>query len=251
MMRSRFEKTGLVPLNLQAITPDLLIGDGPIEAPVATTTEAITHVPVAMPLSMQVFDENEHELQSKDQTYHDKGMQTENIKTMPCSICISQDVSVHPAVAAGVVGLDVASAFIPDNSCLHNKTTAKRRRTTPEGKCLTNASEIERRNKENAENEEKRLKKQQKKDEQQARKEAIEKEKSAKMEAKAKYLEIISKASDEASYGTMKRSQCLTCKAKVKKSEKSECVICKTKYHIKCSKVDATFVTVCALCLAK
>ena len=251
MIRSSFEKTGLVPLNRQAITPDLLIGDGQAQPANEEHTEIIDHQHIETPLSMQVYDDNECELQSRDQTYHDKEIQTEKIQTMPCSICINQDVSVHPAVAAGVVGLDVASAFIPDNICLNIATTVKRRRQTPEGKCLTTASEIARREKENAESEAKRLEKQQKKDEQQAKREAIEIEKRAKLEVQAKYLEKINAASDEASYGLLKRTQCLTCNEKVKKSDRAQCLICRSNYHAKCSKVEATFVTICALCLAK
>ncbi len=54
-------------------------------------------------------------------------------------------LTLHPAVTSGTVDLDLASVFIPDTSSVGEKTKTKRKRENNQGKCLTSASEIERR----------------------------------------------------------------------------------------------------------
>ena len=252
MVRSSFEKTGLFPLNREVITPDLLIGDN-LESERRSYTEApMLHEPVDLHLQMQVFDENQREIPSKEETFRNKETQTDKIQSLPCSLCIQQDVSVHPAVTAGVVGLDVASVFIQNTCATKTSKTDRRKRTTPIGKCLTNASEIACRKKERAD--EKRLNKQKNLEEKQAKKEALMKHIAAKKDAKAaaqKHKEKITQALNEAKHGLIQRSRCLTCHEKVNFSDQIPCVICEAKYHIQCISEKNSFVTVCTLCLTK
>ena len=71
--------------------------------------------------------------------------QTEQLKTLPCSTCISNDVALHPAVAEGYVDPTFAAAFI-DSTANTSKPTKKRKlsRDTTHGRCLTHQTEVDR-----------------------------------------------------------------------------------------------------------
>ena len=71
--------------------------------------------------------------------------QTEQIKSLPCSKCIENEVSLHPAVSGGHVDIVFAGAFI-DKVAGTSKQLKKRKlhRDTSKGRCLTHKSELNR-----------------------------------------------------------------------------------------------------------
>ena len=60
-----------------------------------------------MPLTMKVYAKNS-DISVTDviPTLHEKEVQTETIKSLPCSVCTRNDVNVHLAVAAGVIDFE-------------------------------------------------------------------------------------------------------------------------------------------------
>ena len=201
---------------------------------------------------MQVYDEDENEILSRESTLQDKGIQTESIRSLPCGICIENDVSVHPAVSAGVVGLDVASVFIQDTSCMTKPSVIRRKRQTPIGQCLTAASEIERREREKKEHEEKTAEKQKIHDEKKAKREARMMAEAEKKASRAAAKRARENPSDiDHPTGLVYKGLCVSCKEKVVKREKVPCVICNGIYHAKCVGAEGSFVSVCTLCSAK
>ena len=143
-----FAKTGIFPLNRGAITSDLLVGD----LPAASSSSTIrTHAPVVVPsLEMIVeeeSDENIENITTRSNTVSHE-TQTDPIKSLPCSQCIVNDITIHPAVSCGAVDLDLASVLIQDGSIPNAERRANstvKRRTNGKSRWLTCASEIERR----------------------------------------------------------------------------------------------------------
>ena len=153
-IRSAFSATGIYPLDRSKISPDKLIGDREIPTnsaqyptdttPIDSSTIAVAHPTGSVVLG--VYDDNDEDIShTPTATMRCATTQTDPIKSLPCSECIENEVSLHPAVAEGYVDVTYAAAFIdavPDSS-----KPAKRRkvtRDTSQGRCLTHASEVER-----------------------------------------------------------------------------------------------------------
>ena len=152
-IKSAFSATGIFPLDRCKITQDKLIGERqPSVSPNAespsdsTTTDSTGVAQTTGSVLMDVFDENGEDIaQISAVTKRSTTSQTDPIKSLPCSNCIENEVSLHPAVTEGYVDVAFAAAFIdavPDAS----KPTKRRKvsRDTSKGRCLTHASEVER-----------------------------------------------------------------------------------------------------------
>ena len=126
-IRDSFAKTGTYPVNRAAITRDLLVADQPKNANVPQRNIEPT-------LLMEAYDEDDRKINSvcvaTDDLHAEKQVQTDPPSHLPCSECTKNDVALHPAVAAGVVDVGLASAFIPDACSAQknrpNKTVTKR-----------------------------------------------------------------------------------------------------------------------------
>ena len=105
-----------------------------------------TPIPDTGSVMMEVFDENDEDITGQGVALKRcTATQTEPLKTLPCSSCIENDVTLHPAVTEGYVDPSFAAAFIdaPSNPA---KPVEKRKlsRDTSKGRCLTHQSEVER-----------------------------------------------------------------------------------------------------------
>ena len=142
-----FRETGICPLDRAAISDDLLVGSSTEiigETPRVTPIVPSTSVP-NMPLAMDVFEEDSDiPLSALASTSCEKEIQTDAIKSLPCSICIQNDVSLHPAVTAGVVDIELASVFIPDAVSRSADAKPTRARKCTKGRCITSESEVQR-----------------------------------------------------------------------------------------------------------
>ena len=103
---------------------------------------------VARPSSaLQVYDENDNEIEGviDINVNNSKFTQTDPIKSLPCSECFNNEVTLHPAVAAGIVDIEMASVFLKDGINKSQSGPPKRdaSRDCSKGRCLTHASELE------------------------------------------------------------------------------------------------------------
>ena len=255
VIRGVFEKTGIYPFDRCKITPDLLVGDEPsIEESHSTNPSSTSAVLVSAStsaLAMQVFDDKDNEIMDYRESHQTKSVQTSPVATLSCSTCIANDVKLHPAVASGIVDLELASVFIPDESSMEKSTKSRRKRYSTNGKCLTSDSEIERRREIKAEEATKIELKRQRKEQQDAKKlknlEEIEAKKTIKMINKRRQIEI-KEAEVNAKLGRIGRgSICATCICKIDCSDIVRCLICNTRFHNTCIQ-EESFITVCVLC---
>ena len=101
-------KTGIYLLNRVAISSDLFAGDVVCYRSENTDNTQLTSInDIYKPaLSLQVFDDNDNEIQDtiNCQTHRSQQIQTEPLKSLPCSDCFTNEDSLHPAVAAGSCG---------------------------------------------------------------------------------------------------------------------------------------------------
>ena len=137
-----------------AIDSSLLVGDDvePPQPPPSTPISESTPSDIKeQKLDLRVYDEADEDITINENHVSsvDNSIQTEPLTSLPCSNCVVNDVRLHPAVAAGVVSLDLASVFIPD-AATANKTTTKKRKTRskPEARWLTSDMELKRRRQE-------------------------------------------------------------------------------------------------------
>ena len=75
-----------------------------------------------------------------------RSQQSDQRKSLPCSHCCEVDVALYPAVACGIVSLELAAAFIPDEPSGAGNANRKRKivRRNTRRVCLTLQSEVER-----------------------------------------------------------------------------------------------------------
>ena len=251
-IRGVFEKTGIYPLARCKITADLLVGD--ISKPTNKTpthTDTIRNIVDGLSLNLQVFDASGAEIRNRTETHQDMSIQTLPVATLSCSTCISNDVQLHPAVASGIVDLDLAAVFIPDHSGISNSTAATRKRNSYEGKCITSASEMERRNAIKEEKEKMEEIKKKRRDEREEKKREKQREiedKKAAALAKKMSKDRRKIAEENGKVGRICRgSICGTCSRKVDHNDIVKCVICGTRFHSTCIR-ESSFITVCSLC---
>ena len=185
--------------------------------------------------------------------YANASVQTDQIKSLPCSVCIRNDVSLHPAVQFGIVDLEFASAFMPDAyTALTNEngpTQKRARRDCSKGRCITSGSEIQRLESQRKAEREKESKKIQKQEEKKRREEEkkrlsiiAEKEKETKRLRDEK-IEKISKIGK-----ISKHRVCVTCSKKVSNTDIVKCVLCQKRVHRECTGEQSIINTICPVC---
>ena len=253
-IQEAFEVTGIYPLNRRAITDDLLVGTDPVpmeteSQPSATPVVPETSMPNLM-LSLQVFDENNESLESDTRSrYVEKEIQTDKLTSLPCEICIRNDVRVHPAVASGAVDFALASVFIPDT--VSRKETTKRRisRDCSKGRCLTSETEFERLRNEQEETLQKEQAKKQRIEQRQKNREMRHEQENCKKMQKEKNEQLKPRMKElEANMtGKLHRRTCTSCGEKIKSESIAKCVLCNIKLHKNCIN-EESFVTVCYVC---
>ena len=60
--------------------------------------------------------------------------QADPLRSLPCSICLDNDVNIHPAVTAGIVHLELASVFLQTATSKKEKQKRVIRRDVTAGK---------------------------------------------------------------------------------------------------------------------
>ena len=200
---------------------------------------------------MSVYDENNNPIHSKRECLIDTSTQTDPIKSLPCDSCVAQDVSLHPAVSSGVVSLQLATVFIPDEANNRSLTNKKKRKSTVSDNFLTSKTEVERRKREKDEVEKrieaKRLKSESMQKEKEAKEKLMKEKKEEKEAAKRRRQEEYAK---RRVIGCIEKGKCSKCGIKVKKCDISPCLICDFKFHRQCIN-EISFITTCAPCLAQ
>ena len=251
-----FTKTGIFPLNRRAIADDLLVGSvsdiSNNEVPSTSQTNVDDTQGESLSLMMDVCEGTDSETPDNSTTFEEKEIQTDAIKSLPCSVCISTDVTLHPAVAAGVVDVELASVFIPETVSGAAPSKTKQSRRSNKGRCITSESEIERMRAKQAEEAEKERMKQQKKEEKEHKRQ--QREESIKAKEAARKLKETRKreentAKEQSKVGKISRGKCLTCASKVSKFERAVCVLCSVMYHKRCAGIAPSDCTlVCQMC---
>ena len=276
---SAFQKTGIYPVNRAAITPDLLVGDDPV---IPIRHEPIHNHPG---LLMEAYDEDDNRIDRPSTSGSDGQEPLSQAPvsgdTLVCSNCQENDVSLHPAVAAGAVSLELAKAFIPDTlGAAKPKIPNRRSKKEPKSRWLTSASEIERRRQLKIAEEEKEKMKEKRKEERNLKKAEKERmlveEKNMRSEKRAQTQSIkkaereqkrieeknmrsekrartqsIRKAKVSARKGLVEEEKCYSCKRSDLKGESVvRCVICDKMYHRECIE-ESSLVFVCAVCTTK
>ena len=278
-IRKSFAKTGIYPVNREAITRDLLVGDQP----------KIANAPqkdIETPLLMEAYDENDREINSvcvpMDVFHADKEVQTDPPSHLPCSECTQNDVALHPAVAAGIIDIGLATAFIPDacsaQTARPNKRTTQRNKNK-KARWLTSESEMQRKieqqqkeaeeqNRKRQEKEDKEAKKREKEEEKQQRKIQREENQAARKRAneiaKEKRLLLKRQNAEErrnrakrqkkmkpiCSNGRLEEGQCPTCSSFPSEIDIILCVLCNERFHKHCID-EESFITICSECRLK
>ena len=267
-IKAAFSTTGIYPLERTKITPDKLIGDRDVRPPSDQSAADVTSVASTTVFSpghtgsviMGVYDETGQDInQASTVTKRCIATQTERIKSLPCSNCVENDVSLHPAVTEGYVDVAFAAAFI-DSVSSTSSSTKKRKlsRDTSHGRCLTHHSEVERLTKIDTERKEKERASV-------ARKTAIEQRKKDKIEAEKRknQLEIEAGKRKErlvaqeelAKIGRLSRKRCEKCRMKPMSKDICQCVLshCNAMYHKQCmpdyqEAESVGFAIICSLC---
>ena len=154
-IQSSFHDTGLCPLDSSAISGSLLsdrqdVAESHINHAEDHTNHTVTRFEDAMQtdgLSLQVFDDAGQSLdpESIAEKVGSKETQTDPIESLPCSICITNDVRVHPAVTSGAVDLELASVLIPDKATVSTSQSGqpKRDNSKRKGRWLTHETEVQ------------------------------------------------------------------------------------------------------------
>ena len=264
-IQEAFEKTGICPLDRSQITPDKLVSDQPTIEKQNSETADPTHANVmdritdlnTGSIDMEVFDETNRNISVPTKAC--AATQTEQIKSLPCQECIQNEVSLHPAVANGIVDVSFASAFI-ENVTSNTSQTKKRKlqRDTSKGRCLTHETEVvrleqiskDKKAKEEAVIKRKRDLEQRKKEKMEHEKRKLE-EKDAMIRQKALQIE----AERLGKIGRLIRKRCEKCHEKPAKEDICMCILshCNTVYHRPCmvnyNESDLKeFAVICSLC---
>ena len=150
-VQNTFVDTGLCPLDSKAIPDAKMVGDEPkiqssstasVPAPKVQQYSQTQHPMFVMEVDDGVSGSEctvEYVVECDPSVAE---VQTDPVKSLPCSECMSRDVSLHPAVAAGVVDLDLASVFLQTAQKTREKKKRVVRRDFSKGKCLTTESEV-------------------------------------------------------------------------------------------------------------
>ena len=212
--KSTFRKTGIYPIDRGAITPDLLIGDTPqSKRESANDTDGTSLIMEVCDESSDIEQAGSNQRATSSATVE---VQTDPPACLPCPECVQNDVNLHPAVAAGVVSLDLAKVLIPDSgSALKNKENRVRRQKERKQRWLTGPDEAEKRcllreKEENIQNE-KEQRKQERENAKQERQRQIETKKAESLLKKAKRREI-NEAKTLAKKARIVANQCKSCK---------------------------------------
>ena len=265
-IRESFRDTGLCPLDSSAISKALLVSPQDMQESQANHAEsqanhaesAANHVTSG--LSLQVFDDNGNNLDPEviSDNMNCAQTQTNPIESLPCSVCIANDVRLHPAVSSGAVDLDLASVLIPDKATASTSQSGipKRDNSKRNGRWLTHETEIQRmREKKEALIRKAELKKNK---EEMRKKRKIESENRKKEQAVIRKQENQRKREEKkairnASKGIINDSEtCVTCKKKPEKDTIVACILCEKQYHKSCAQPRIeSFVTVCGECHMK
>ena len=117
-IRDAFAITGICPLSFDAIPKGALVSDKQTanndETNNNETSDTTTSTSLDMAVDCVETDNNtSFDIQLSD-TYANASVQTDPIKSLPCSVCFRNDVSLHPAVQSGMVDIEFAAALIPD-----------------------------------------------------------------------------------------------------------------------------------------
>ena len=146
-----FSKIGIYPFSRQTITEDLLVGDQTkhVKTSDISNTQYSDFDNVARPTSaLQIYNENDNEIGGviDININNSKFTQTDPIKSLPCPECIHNEVTLHPAVAAGIVDIEMASIFLQDGTNKSQSDPQKRgaSRDCSKGRCITRALKLER-----------------------------------------------------------------------------------------------------------
>ena len=144
-----FLTTGIFPLNSSAIDPSLLVGNPHVncteEMRVSQNVPFLYSERIINSVSLEVYDEDNQPIPQQGQCARSVGVQTNPVESLPCSVCINNDLSVHPAVRAGTVPLELAAAFLDTPPDSANRQT-KQRRAGPKvakGRAITHGSRLD------------------------------------------------------------------------------------------------------------
>ena len=147
-IRDSFRNTGLCPLDSSAISETLLASPHDKESQANHADSHANHAESQATISLQVFDDIGHSLDPEinSDNVSSKMTQTNPIESLPCSVCIVNDVRLHPAVSSGVVDLELASVLIPDKATASTSQSGipKRDNSKRKGRWLTHDTEIQR-----------------------------------------------------------------------------------------------------------
>ncbi len=173
-------------------------------------------------------------MQNSSPKVAEKEVQTDAIKSLPCSVCISSDVNVHPAVAAGIVNVELASVFIPECVPQSSGTKSRVSRRCDKGRCITSETELakmrEKRQNE-IEKEEMKQRKMAERDQKRIEKENIIRAKQAAREQKEQHKQQIDAATENAKSCKISRGKCNNCQSNVPKSDRAFCALCSITFH--------------------
>ena len=142
-------KTGVCLVYRRAITDDLLVGDIPKEVPKQSVENDPTPILSSEPsMQLSVYYDDGNIIESPEKILPCKKSPNEknskSIESLPFSKYLQNDVTLHPAVQAGVVDIELTSAFMPE---VNGESPEKKQRKSLEcskGRWLTHASEVER-----------------------------------------------------------------------------------------------------------
>ena len=263
VIKGAFVKTGVCPLDRSAITADLLVGDTPKLN--SNTKDGIDAVPLLLSsestMQLGVFDDDrcivdspEKILPCKPSPTDGDGNRKSRVTSLVCSNCLQNDVTLHPAVRAGIVDIELASAFMPDTS---GEPRAKKPRITREcstGRWLTHASAVERMREEKEAKEAKERAKVARQQRLAANKLSKQRQKEEKQRQKELELEQREreKAVQEAlNVGSIGRGNiCKTCVTKANNTNIVSCLLCAKRFHTDCLN-ETGAVTICKMCQNK
>ena len=252
-----FAETGICPLSFDAISKDTLVGDdqqstAETEAAEKQSQNVSNEHSIPLEMEAEAVEDNSFEVNLSD-NFKTTGIQTDPIRSLPCPVCIKNDVSLHPAVQAGLVDLEFASALLSDESSIISNSggsgRTRIRRDCSKGRCLTAESEMMRLEKIRLEEQERERLKKQKKDEKERReaekRKAIseaEREKEAKRKRDERVHEIMNIGR------MMKGRMCFSCSTKIGKADTVKCALCCKTFHKLCIGETSSVNTICPLC---
>ena len=261
-IRDSFRNTGLCPLDSSAISDVLLTDSHDIMQSQPNRPESTSdgNVQTTDSLSLQVFDDDGQTLdpESIAKRVGTKETQTDPIESLPCSVCIVNDVRVHPAVRSGAVDLELASVLIPDKATASTSQSGapKRDNSKRKGRWLTHESEVQRlRDQKQSQLQKEELKKNReelrklRKVENEKRKQELAANRKKELQQKREQKQAMRNAAK----GIINEFEiCDSCKKTPKKDTSVSCLLCGNQYHKPCTRPRLqSFVTVCAECMIK